>query len=87
MLCCKADGKGDFIVPYHKERGKIDCCCPVQMDCFRCWVKKICENIDLSIAKRIISFRRKEKNIIEHIIDDKKKEKALEQLLKGVSDK
>ena len=23
VLCCKADGKGDFIVPYHKREEKL----------------------------------------------------------------
>ena len=44
--------------------------------------KKICENIDLSIAKELYHLGEKRKNIIEHIDDKKERKKALEQLLK-----
>ena len=71
VLCCKADGKGDFIVPYHKREGKLTVA--VSTDgLFPLLGKKICENIDLSIAK----------DFIEHIDDKKERKKALEQLLK-----
>ena len=81
VLCCKADGKGDFIVPYHKREGKLTVA--VSTDgLFPLLGKKICENIDLSIAKELYHLGEKRKNIIEHIDDKKERKKALEQLLK-----
>ena len=81
VLCCKADGKGDFIVPYHKREGKLTVA--VSTDgLFPLLGKKICENIDLYIAKELYHLGEKRKNIIEHIDDKKERKKALEQLLK-----
>jgi len=81
VLCCKADGKGDFIVPYHKREGKLTVA--VSTDgLFPLLGKKICENIDLSIAKELYHLGEKRKNIIAHIDDKKERKKALEQLLK-----
>ncbi|NDO47800.1 NAD(P)-dependent oxidoreductase [Clostridium sp. MD294] len=81
VLCCKADGKGDFILPYHKREGKLTVA--VSTDgLFPLLGKKICETIDLSIGKELYYLGEKRKKIIECIHDKKERKKALEQLLK-----
>lgn len=81
ILCCKADGKGDFTVPYHKREGNLTVA--VSTDgLFPLMGKKICENIDFSVGNDLAYLGEQRKKILHDIKDKKYSKKRLEQLLK-----
>ena len=81
ILCCKADGKGDFIVPYHKREGNLTVA--VSTDgLFPLMGKKICENIDFSVGNDLVYLGEQRRKILHDIKDKKESKNALQQLLK-----
>ena len=81
ILCCKADGTGDFTVPYHKKEGNLTVA--VSTDgLFPLMGKKICENIDFSVGNDLAYLGQQRKKILHDIKDKKESKKVLEQLLK-----
>lgn len=80
ILCCKADGTGDFIVPYHKRKKKLTVA--VSTDgLFPLVGKKLCENIDLSIGDKLEYLGERRKEIIKEVEDRQERKRALEKLL------
>lgn len=80
-LCCKADGSGDFIVPFHKREGKLTVA--VSTDgLFPLLGRKFCEQIDLSIGNDLEYLGQKREKILQNITDKQQKKIALQQLLK-----
>ncbi len=79
ILCCKADGKGDFIVPAYKKEGSLTLA--VSTDgLFPLLGKKICENVDLSESKRLEYLAEQRKRILQNLPKQEQK-KALKALL------
>ena len=80
ILCCKADGKGDFIVPAHKREGSLTLA--VSTDgLFPLLGKKICNDMDLSVGKKLECLAEQRKKILQTIPKQEQK-KALQELLK-----
>lgn len=80
ILCCKADGTGDFIVPYHKRNEKLTVA--VSTDgLFPLVGKKICENMDLSIGQHLEYLAEQRKKLLHEIQDKEQRKEALQQLL------
>lgn len=80
ILCCKADGTGDFIVPYHKREKKLTVA--VSTDgLFPLVGKKLCENMDLSIGEKLEYLGEERKKIIKEIEDKQERKRALKKLL------
>lgn len=80
ILCCKADGRGDFIVPYHKRKKKLTVAISTD-GLFPLVGRKLCETIDLSIGDKLEYLGQKRETIIEEIEDEQQRKRALEQLL------
>lgn len=80
ILCCKADGSGDFIVPFHRRQGNLTVA--VSTDgLFPLLGRKFCENMDFSIGNDLEYLGEQRRQILQKFTDRQQRNKALQQLL------
>ena len=80
ILCCKADGSGDFMVPFYKRQGNLTVA--VSTDgLFPLLGRKFCENMDLSIGNDLEYLGEQRRQILQNFTDRQQRKIALQQLL------
>ncbi len=82
ILCCTADGKGDFILPSHKRQGNLTVAVSTDGE-YPLLAKKICESIDLSVGESLEELGTLRRWVIEHIQDKEVRKQVLRELIEG----
>lgn len=82
ILCCTAQGKGDFILPAYKKKGDLTVAVSTDGQ-YPLVAKKICESIDLSLGDNLEALGRLRRWVIEHIKDKEVRKQVLVELLEG----
>lgn len=82
ILCCTAQGKGDFILPAYKKKGDLTVAVSTDGQ-YPLMAKRICEGIDFSMGERLEELGRLRRWVIEHIQDKDVRKQVLVELLEG----
>lgn len=85
LLCATADGKGDFMLPAHRHQGNLTVTVSTNGK-FPLLAKKICNNIDLSIASRLTQLEQYRLWVLQNIQDKTKCRAILAEIADNAED-